>query len=75
MRTLRLATTLAVVAALSACGNPLQPAMERHATPGATRLYIGTYVGSGLSAGDSTFTASPDTDSVSRGPGYGGSGH
>lgn len=71
MRTIHLTSVLAVLAALSACSNPVEPSTD----PGSRPHEIGSYMGSGLSVGDATSTASYDSSSASRGPGYGGSGH
>jgi len=76
MRTVRLTTILAVVASVSACGDPVQPTNTARAAPGSVQAFTGTYLGSGLSVADSTSTApSQDTESGARAPGYGGSGH
>ncbi len=75
MRTTSLIAALVVVAALSACSDPVRPFADRQAVPGTARHDGGTYLGSGLSVGDPTITAANDTSSASRGPGYGGSGH
>jgi hypothetical protein len=72
MRTVRLASLVAVLATLAACGNPIQPS-QRHSTPGAPRLDGGIYMGSGLSAGAGSDSTVPDS-TASRGSGYIGTG-
>ena len=70
MRKLRSASLLAVLAALAACSDPVQPPSPR-VVPQDVRLDAGLYMGSGTSA------ATPDsTESIaSRGSGYLGNGY
>lgn len=73
MRALRFAPLFAVLLAHTACSEPLHPAMKR---PDSSPRFTGTYVGSGLSVVDPTYSGtSGDSTVVSRGGGYVGSGH
>jgi opacity protein-like surface antigen len=71
MRIVHLASLLAVLAALAACSDPVQPS-EPLAASHHARLGIGLYMGSGTSV------ATPDsTESLAagRGSGYLGNGY
>jgi hypothetical protein len=73
MRIVQVVLVVSVLAAATACSEPLRPSSAASDT---TSRYTGTYLGSGLSATGPGYTPT-GSDSVvsSRGSGYIGSGH
>jgi hypothetical protein len=75
MRTTQLVPALAALALLTACSDPLHPAMGRQIAPNGVRPAIGTYVGSGTRADTASVSTAQEPGEENRGSGYIGDGN